>query len=219
MPPMNASEPVLDPVRVREVTGVFHSREALDAATGQLLLSGFDRSDIDVLNSVAALRQRVGGAYYVAPEELADVPAAPRWPFIGWDDVTVLNVTVSAIVGAATAMGTAYWVLASGGSGTQAIASAALIGSIAGSIGFYLVAFAFRRKRRDYEELLASRGLILWVRVWSPEQEDRAQDLMRAYGARAVRVHEIDLEKRASDVPLAKLRPDPWLGPERLGEP
>jgi hypothetical protein len=216
---MNASEPVLDRVRVREVTGVFHSREALDAATGQLLLSGFDRSDIDVLNSVAALRQRVGGAYYVAPEELADVPAAPRWPFIGWDDVTVLNVTVSAIVGAATAMGTAYWVLASGGSGTQAIASAALIGSIAGSIGFYLVAFAFRRKRQDYEELLASRGLILWVRVWSPEQEDRAQDLMRAYGARAVRVHEIDLEKRASDVPLAKLRPDPWLGPERLGEP
>jgi hypothetical protein len=216
---MNDLEPVLDRARVREVTGVFRSREALDAATGQLLVSGFDRLDIDVLNSVAALRERVGGAYYVAPEELADVPSAPRWPFIGWDDVTVLNVTVSAIVGAATAMGTAYWVLASGGSASHAVVSAALLGIIAGGIGFSLAAFAFRRKRQEYEELLASRGLILWVRVRSPEQEDRAQDIMRAYGGRAVRVHEVDIEKRTSDLPLGNLRPDPWLGPERLGQP
>jgi hypothetical protein len=72
---MNASEAVLDRARVREVTGVFHSRKTLDAATDKLLISGFDRSDIDVINSPAALRERVGSAYYIAPEELADVPA------------------------------------------------------------------------------------------------------------------------------------------------
>lgn len=216
---MNASEAVLDRARVREVTGVFHSRKTLDAATDKLLISGFDRSDIDVINSPAALRERVGSAYYIAPEELADVPAAPRWPIIGWDDVTVLNVTISAIIGSASAMGTAYWVVASGGSAAQAIVSAALIGVIAGGIGFFLAASAFRRKRQDYEELLASRGLILWVRVRSPDQEDRAQDFVRAHGGRAVRVHEVDIEKRASDLPLGTLRPDPWLGPERLGQP
>jgi hypothetical protein len=219
MPLMNASDPVLDRERVREVAGVFYSREALDAAADRLLLSGFDRSDIDVVNSPAALRERVRGAYYIAPEELADVPGAPRWPFMGWDDVTVLNVTISAIIGAASAMGTAYWVIASGGNAAQAIVSAALLGIIAGGIGFSFAAFGFRRKRQDFEELLASRGLILWVRIRSPEQEDMAQEILRIYGGRAIRVHEIDIEKRASDVPLGKLRPDPWLGPERLGQP
>jgi hypothetical protein len=53
---MNASDPVLDRERVREVAGVFYSREALDAAADKLLLSGFDRSDIDVVNSPAAPR-------------------------------------------------------------------------------------------------------------------------------------------------------------------
>src|SRR3984893_10410890 len=168
MPLMNASDPVLDRERVREVAGVFYSREALDAAADKLLLSGFDRSDIDVVNSPAALRERVRGAYYIAPEELADVPGAPRWPFMGWDDVTVLNVTISAIIGAASAMGTAYWVIASGGSAAQAIVSAALLGIIAGG-------------------MLASRGLILWVRIRSPEQEDMAQEILRIYGGRAIR--------------------------------
>jgi Serine dehydrogenase proteinase len=102
---MNNSDPVLDRARVREVTGVFYSRQALDAATNELLLAGFDRSDVDVLNSVSAIRDR---AVYIAHEELADVPDAPRWPFIGRDDVTALNVTISAIIGAASAMGTAF---------------------------------------------------------------------------------------------------------------
>jgi hypothetical protein len=218
MSSMNPSDTVLDRARAREVTGVFYSRDAIDAVTNKLLLAGFDRSDIDVLNSASAVRERVGGAY-IAHEELADVPTAPRWPFIGRDDVTALNVTISAIIGAASAMAMAYWVVASGGNAAQAIASAALLGLIAGGIGFSFAALAFRRKRQDFEELVASRGLILWVRVRSPEQEDSAQAILRAHGGHAVRMHEIDIEKRASDLPLGKLQPDPWLGPERLGQP
>jgi hypothetical protein len=128
-------------------------------------------------------------------------------------------VTISAIIGAASAMGMAYWVMASGGNAAQAIASAALLGLIAGGIGFSFAALAFRRKRQDFEELVASRGLILWVRVRSPEQEDSAQAILRAYGGHAVRMHEIRHREAASDLPLGKLRPDPWLGPEQLGQP
>ena len=215
---MNDTDPILDRARVREVTGVFYSREALDTATNELLLAGFDRSDIDVLNAARELQEGVEGTY-IPHKELPDVPSAPRWPFIGRDDVTALNVTISAIIGAASAMGMAYWVMASGGNAAQAIASAALLGLIAGGIGFSFAALAFRRKRQDFEELVASRGLILWVRVRSPEQEDSAQAILRAHGGHAVRMHEINIEKRASDLPLGKLRPDPWLGPERLGHP
>jgi hypothetical protein len=62
-------------------------------------------------------------------------------------------------------------------------------------------------------------GFILWVRVNSPEREEEAERILCAHGGEAVHPHEINLGKRVEDVPLSTLRPDPWLGGERLGEP
>jgi hypothetical protein len=59
----NLSEVVLECARVREVTGVFHSRVALEDAVDALLLSGFDRADIDTLGSLDELRQRLGDVW------------------------------------------------------------------------------------------------------------------------------------------------------------
>jgi hypothetical protein len=39
------------------------------------------------------------------------------------------------------------------------------------------------------------------------------------HGGEAVHVHEIELAKRTEGLPLASLRPDPWLGDEPLGRP
>jgi hypothetical protein len=61
-------------------------------------------------------------------------------------------------------------------------------------------------------------GLVLWVRVRSPEQEEKAQQVLLAHGAEAVRVHEIEIDKRLEDLPLSSFRPDVWLGDERLAE-
>ena len=43
---------VLERARVREVAGIFHARDALDAAAHELLLAGFDRADVDVVASL-----------------------------------------------------------------------------------------------------------------------------------------------------------------------
>jgi hypothetical protein len=51
---------VLERVKVREVVGVFRSRDVLDAAVHALLSSGFDRADIDVVVAAEA-RQRLAG--------------------------------------------------------------------------------------------------------------------------------------------------------------
>ena len=67
---------VLERVKVREVVGVFRSRDVLDAAVHALLSSGFDRADIDVLVGTEA-HQRLGGVK-LPVEELPDVPDAPR---------------------------------------------------------------------------------------------------------------------------------------------
>ena len=98
----NRSDTVLERARVREVTGVFHSREALDAAANELLLMGFDRADVDVVASLDEIHKRLD-VPYVAAEELADVPQVPRRPLIAGDDVTVFKVVVAGTLGAIAA--------------------------------------------------------------------------------------------------------------------
>jgi hypothetical protein len=48
-------------------------------------------------------------------------------------------------------------------------------------------------------------ALVLWVRVRSPRSEETARRILVTHGARAVRVHEIPLEKRLEDAPLSSL--------------
>ena len=54
-------------------------------------------------------------------------------------------------------------------------------------------------------------------RVRSPDREAKAQEILTPHGAEAVRVHEIEIDKRLQDIPLSALRLDPWLGEEPLG--
>jgi hypothetical protein len=215
----NTPDTVLGRTRVREVTGVFHSRAALDVAAGELLLMGFDRADVDVVAGLDEIRKRLG-APYVASEELADVPRTPRRPFIAREDVSTFNVVVASVLGAAASMATAYFVLARGAGGAEAAVAAALVGIVVAGASILLVARIFGRdEARGLDNLMATRGLILWVRVRSPEQEALAQEILQAHRAQAVRVHEIEIEKHPEDLPLGTVRPDPWLGSEPLGHP
>jgi hypothetical protein len=216
---MNESDMVLDRAKVHEVTGIFYSRDALDAAAYELVLRGFDRADVDVLASLDEVQKRLGPVY-VAPEELADVKQAPRRPFVGRDDVTAVNAVTAGTVGAVAGAATAYFALIGGGSGTAAGTAAVIVGLLAAAIAFLLTVRVFRREeRKGLDALMTHRGLILGVRVRSPEQEGIVQGILRAHGARAVRVHEIEIEKRPEDLPLGTVRPDPWLGSEPLGHP
>ena len=221
---MNASEKkttetVLERVRVREVTGVFHSRHALYAAAHALLLAGFDRADVDVVASLDQIRERIG-AFYVAPEELADVPRTPRRPLIDREDIGVFKVVVASTLGSIAAGATVFLMMSSGAGNAETGVAAAFVGIVAAGAGFLLAARILGGdEAQSLDALMAKRGLILWVRARSPEQETLAQEILLAHGAQAVRVHEIDLEKRPEDLPLGSIRPDPWLGSEPLGRP
>jgi hypothetical protein len=210
-----SSDDVIDRVKVREVAGVFYSARAMEDAVEELLLNGFDRADIDRLASQDEVGQRF--KTYVAPEAAAEVRGAPRQPAFTRDDVTVALVAIVSLAGAAVGMAVGFIALAYGAGQGTAIGVGALAGIIAAGVAEPIVAHAFRRQ--DVESLApveTARGLVLWARVRSPEQEKRAQEIMRRNGGRAVRVHEIEIEKRAEDLPLASLRPDPWLGSEPL---
>jgi hypothetical protein len=149
---------------------------------------------------------------------LADLPPTPRQPAFTTDDLTVALVVTVSILGAAAGSAVAYGVLTSGGGSWSAGILGTLIGLGAGAIGALAMARMFRRKDlQGLDFLQMERGIVLWVRVRSPEREALAKDILERNGARAVRVHEIEIEKRVEDLPLSSLRPDPWIGIEPLG--
>jgi hypothetical protein len=211
-------EVVLERVRVREVAGVFRSQDSLEAVVGDLLQTGFDRADIDLMASADVILERLGGMY--APvEDLADVSQVPRRAFVAREDTTL---TAAGAIGILTFIGAtaaALGVVASGGALAAAIAAAAAGGGAAGGIGTLIARSLGRRHAEQIQALLEAGGLVLWVRVRSPEQEEKAQEILKRHGAEAVRVHEIEIDKRLEDIPLSSLRPDPWLGDEPLGQP
>jgi hypothetical protein len=217
MPVENSSD-VLERIRVREVAGVFHSREAMEDTVEDLLLNGFDRTDIDRKAAEDEVRKRI--QFYVAAEELADVGPVPRAAVFTRDDITATLVACVSVVGAAAGLATGFGMINAGGSPLSAAILATLVGLGTGGIAGLMLARAFRREQvQGLEWIEDERGRILWVRVRSAEREAMAQEILRRHGGKAVRVHEIEIDKRTDDLPLSSLRPDPWLGSEQLGHP
>jgi outer membrane lipoprotein SlyB len=183
-----------------------------------LLLNGFDRTDIDRKAAEDEVRKRI--QFYVAAEELADVGPVPRAAVFTRDDITVTLVACVSVVGAAAGLATGFGMINAGGSPLSAAILATLVGLGTGGIAGLMLARAFRREQvQGLEWIEDERGRILWVRVRSAEREAMAQEILRRHGGKAVRVHEIEIDKRTDDLPLSSLRPDPWLGSEQLGHP
>jgi hypothetical protein len=200
-----ASDPGAQRIKVREVAGVFRARDSLEAAVEALLLAGFDRADIDLMAGIDAVRQRLG-TVYVPAEDLADVPDAPRQAFVAREDMTGALTGAAGILSFIGATAAAFGVVASGGALAAAVAAAAAGGvATAGGAGALIARFLGREQAKELRTQMATGGLVLWVRVRSPEREDKAQRILKDHGAEAVRVHEIEIQKRFEDVPLSSL--------------
>jgi hypothetical protein len=212
----NTVNNVLERVKVREIAGVFRSRDLLDAAVSALLSSGFDRADIGVMVGAEA-RERLGGAK-IAAEELPEVPGAPRQPLIAREDIVLVWSLVLSILIFAGAGFAAWFVVKSGGELIWAGIAAAIGAIAAGWIGAQLARAFVRRRIRHLEAQLITRDLVLLVRVRSGEEEQKATEILLRHGAQAVRPHEITIDKRLEHLPLHSLRVDPWLGDEPLAQ-
>jgi hypothetical protein len=214
-----STDDILDRVRSREVTGVFRSRKTLEAAVQDLLVAGIDRADIDVSASLDELQRRLN--YKSIPAaDIADNPAAARQPFLGEDDVLNTAATVGSLAGCVGAIALAFYLVSRGMAPLAVGLFSVLSGLVIGSAAVLLVRRRLRRERAlGLEKLSEAQGLLIWVRVRSPEKEAEAQEILMRHGGEAVHVHEIELAKRPEDLPLHSLRVDPWLGDERLGRP
>jgi hypothetical protein len=196
------ADEILEQSVVREVAGIVRTPKILDNVVEALEQAGFDRADIDVMADYETIRDRFG-TIFIPVGELADVPGAPRRAFIQRDDVAMVRVGAIGVlfyVGAAVA---ALSIVASGGSLAAALAAAAAAGAASGGIGALATRFLTRERASMIETMMMEGGLVLWVRVRSEEAERQAEEIMREQGVEQIRVHEIVIDKRLEDLPLA----------------
>ena len=214
-----SSDDILEQVRSREVTGVFRSRKALIDAADDLLVAGFDRADIDVSAPFDELQRRLN-YQSIPPADLADIPTAARQPLIDQGDVLTTDAVVGSLAGCIGAVAMAYFLIIRGMAPLSVGIVSVLTGLVVGGVAVLVVRRRLQRERvRGLEKLAEAHGLLIWVRVLSPEKEAEAQEILARHGAEAVHVHEIELAKTPEDLPLHSLRVDPWLGDEPLGRP
>jgi hypothetical protein len=106
----------------------------------------------------------------------------------------------------------------SGGDTLQAVIAAALSGCLGGAFSGYVFARHFKLKDVIIlDDKLADDGVMLWVRVSSPDQEAKAKQILLAHGAEDIRIFEAEVVKTTEDIPWSRLRPDPFI-PVRLGD-
>jgi hypothetical protein len=203
-------------VKIREVAGIFRSN-AVEDAVHDLMLAGIDRADIDLTGAIEPLERRSGGLFSSAAD-LANAPAERRHPFVSKADGAVL-ISVAAGTGAfAFGAAAAQRVFASGGEVWVAAGVAILGALIGGGVGAW-VAYRWLRARFEWEldKQIAAMGVVVWVRVRSPEQEAAVIRILTEHGAEAVRVHEFEIDKSLEGTPLSALRPSSALPEEHVG--
>ena len=196
------ADEILEQSVVREVAGIVRTPKILDDVVEALEHAGFDRADIDVMADCETIRDRFG-TIFIPVEELADVPGAPRGAFIQRDDVSMVRVGATGVLFYVGATVAALSIVASGGSLAAALAAAAAAGAASGGIGALATRFLTRERASMIETMMMESGLVLWVRVRSEEAERQAEEIMRETGVEQVRVHEIVIDKRLEDLPLA----------------
>ena len=196
---------------VREVAGIVRTPEILEKVVDALELNGFDRADIDVMADVETILKRFG-TVFVPVEEFADVPGAPRRAFVHRDDISSGLSTAFGVLFSLGATAATLGVVASGGGLAAALAAAAAAGTASGGLGALAARYLGRDRAKLIETMIMRGGLVLWVRVCTEEAERRADEIMRDGGAEAVRVHEITLDKRLSELPLAHIVGDEVSG-------
>lgn len=178
-----------------EAVGVFESAEAFQAATDELLSSGFDRADLSILASERAVEKKLGHLYRRV-EELEDDPRAPRAAYISTE---AIGDAKGALIGGLTfvgGVGAAGAMVAAGGALAGVILAAATLGGASGLIGSTLAKIVEHHHADRLQAQLEKGGLLLWVRTRDREHEVRAEAILRTHGALDVHIH--DLPPRAA---------------------
>ncbi len=173
--------------RVREAVAVFDAVADYEAALHALLEAGFAPEEIQMLAGFETVEKKLGHRYRRV-EELEDVPEAPRTAFVHLEDLEAGERAVAASLTVLPTLLAGGLVVASSGPLAALLAGAAMAG---GMLATLLAEWLGEHRARELVEQLRHGGILLWVRVDTPEKERRALEILHRHGGRDVHVHEI----------------------------
>lgn len=179
---------------VREAVGTFRSEEHLGAAVTELTRSGWDRADLSLLGAESAIRPQVDAPIQETAREATDDPTLPRGAVVTDTDERQGRTLLGGMAGVIAAFGAAGAVVVTGGGALAAMVGAAVAGG--GATAAVQAAGRWLGARRDdfLQEQIDRGGILLWVALRKPGQEEKAQDILRRHGAEHVHVHEVPVE-------------------------
>lgn len=175
---------------IREVVAIFGSREALENAIEDLQSNGFDRTQLSLLASGSTVEETLGHPVGDT-HTLADDPEAPRSEPLERPDVG--NVTGVAVgpPAAFAALAAAGITAMTGGAFIGVAVAALAAGGGVGALGAFLAKSFTDEVASDFEEQVAHGGILLWVNLREPEQEQRAREILARHAKEKVWTHEI----------------------------
>jgi hypothetical protein len=173
-----------------EVVAVFDDPDSLQEAIDELLTAGFDRAELSLLAGENAVEEKLRHAYHRV-EELEDDPSAAREAFVSTEalgDAEGGLIGGLVYVGAVAAAGA---VVATGGTLAAVIGAASAAGGAGAVIGSVLASLVGQHHADYLQKQLDRGGILLWVRSWNAEREQRAREILSKHSARDVHVHSL----------------------------
>jgi hypothetical protein len=177
-----------EPETTREAVALFKRADALQDAIDELLSSGFDRAELSLLATEDALKLKFGDRFKRS-DQLEDADDVPRCCYLSPESLGDAQGGIIGglvYVGAVAATGL---VIVGGGPLAAAIAAAIVAGGAAAAVGSILAARIGETHALHTAEHLEHGGLLLWVRTWNQEDENRATAILRKHSGLDVHVH------------------------------
>jgi hypothetical protein len=177
------------------VVAVFSDRDRLEKALEALQSAGFDRSQLNLLESADTAHRAIRGRALETGDAVRHVPV---------DRADVGNLQgmaggIPAYLGAVLAAGVT---VASGGT-LAGVAIAALAGGVGGgAVGVSAARLLRDNLEEPYEQELGKGGMLAMVWLRGPEQAPKAHEILRHWGGQAVRDYSSD-----PDTPTGVLSP------------
>lgn len=175
-------------INIPEAVGIFDSFETQQAALYDLRAAGFHHSDISLLGSEDAIRERLGKGYWRSAD-LEDDPRAPRAHFVSEEAIGELEGAIAGgffFVGSAIAMAA---MLTPASTLAASVAAVAIGGSPAAVIGTLLARRVGKHHKAYYADQIRRGGILMWVRTRDKEHEDLAVNILKGHSGRDVHVH------------------------------
>jgi hypothetical protein len=174
----------------REVVSVFTDQDQLEDAIEDLYLAGFDRNQVHLLASCRTVEAKLGHMIGNV-RELEDEPDLPAGNYADRHERAegaASLISGLALIGSFAAVGAA---VATGGTLAVIIAAAVAAGSLSGGVGALLVRALGKYRVRQVKEQLHRGGLLLWVELCNPEQEQKALTILQRHSGEDVHIHEL----------------------------